>query len=105
MIDPAAIARSTRPRSAGVRPSRALTCGIRDAQLANAKPLPMKTPYVARTARGTDEALASDIPEAIGRVGNGGDVRAPLPGIAEGVVIAPAAAVHLFAQDVDVAGV
>ena len=40
---PAAIASSRRPRLAGLRSRPSRTCGMRDAQLANAKPEPMKT--------------------------------------------------------------
>ena len=43
VTDPTAIARSTSPRLRGVSSSASRTCGIRDAQLANAKPLRMKT--------------------------------------------------------------
>ena len=43
MTDPTAIARSTRPSVRGVSSSASRTWGIRDAQLANAKPLRMKT--------------------------------------------------------------
>ena len=41
--DPIAIASSTRPRPRGESPSASRTCGMRDAQLANANPLKMKT--------------------------------------------------------------
>jgi hypothetical protein len=43
MTDPTAIARSTSPSVRGVSSSASRTCGIRDAQLANAKPLRMNT--------------------------------------------------------------
>ena len=39
--EPAAIASNTRPSSAGRRCSRSRTCGMRDAQLANANPAKM----------------------------------------------------------------
>jgi hypothetical protein len=41
VTDPAARVSSTSPSSAEVRSSRSRTCGIRDAQLAKAKPQPM----------------------------------------------------------------
>ena len=41
--DPTAIARSTSPSVRGVRSSASRIGGMRDAQLANAKPLRMKT--------------------------------------------------------------
>ena len=40
--EPAAIASSTRPSSAELRSRSSRTCGMRDAQLAKAKPEPMK---------------------------------------------------------------
>src|SRR3954447_6834017 len=56
--DPAAGASSTSPSSRGVRPSLALTAGIREAQLAKAKPLIANAAYVARTAAVTTAARA-----------------------------------------------
>ena len=50
---PAAIASSSRPSSEGSRPSRSLTCGIREAQLANANPVAVNATYVARFAAPT----------------------------------------------------
>ena len=41
--DPIAIASSTRPSCCGLSSSPSRTCGIREAQLANAKPLRMNT--------------------------------------------------------------
>ena len=43
ITDPTAIARSTSPSVRGVSSSASRICGIRDAQLANANPLRMKT--------------------------------------------------------------
>ena len=43
MTEPAAIANNTRPNSDGSRRNRSRTWGMRDAQLANAIPEPMKT--------------------------------------------------------------
>ena len=51
--DPAAIASSTRPSADGPRSRRSLTCGMRDAQLANANPAAMNAAYVARIAAST----------------------------------------------------
>jgi hypothetical protein len=39
MTEPAAIASSSSPSCEGSSPRRSLTCGIREAQLANPKPL------------------------------------------------------------------
>ena len=41
--DPIAIAKSTSPSCCGLSSSPSRTCGIREAQLANAKPLRMNT--------------------------------------------------------------
>ena len=43
LTDPTAIASSTSPSDRGVSSSASRTCGIRDAQLAKAKPLRMNT--------------------------------------------------------------
>jgi hypothetical protein len=43
LTDPTAMASSTRPSERGDSSSASRTCGIRDAQLANANPLRMKT--------------------------------------------------------------
>ena len=49
--EPAAMPSSTSPSSAGSRSRRSRTCGILEAQLANANPVAMKAAYVARTPR------------------------------------------------------
>jgi hypothetical protein len=43
VTEPTAAANSTSPSARGDRPRASRTCGIRDAQLANAKPLRMNT--------------------------------------------------------------
>jgi hypothetical protein len=53
MTAPTAAASRTGPRLPGSRPSCSFTCGIRDAQLAKAKPLPPKAKYAARAATST----------------------------------------------------
>src|SRR5215207_2918848 len=50
---PAAMVSSSSPSWEGSRSSRSLTCGIRDAQLANAKPVAVNATYVARFAAPT----------------------------------------------------
>src|SRR3954470_8435503 len=47
--EPTAIAKSTSPSSAGERPRRSRTCGMREGQLAKAKPHIVKATYVPRT--------------------------------------------------------
>src|SRR6476646_7572399 len=70
--DPIAIASSTRPRPRGESPSASRTCGMRDAQLANANPLKMKTTYTAAVARRSTKVGDADLigRSAYGRFSN-----------------------------------
>src|SRR3954451_19806585 len=79
LTDPTARARSTSRRARGESPSASRTCGIRDAQLANANPLRMKTAYTAPVARRTAREGESDGTVERGwKSGGGGDGRGSL---------------------------
>src|SRR3954466_749469 len=63
MTEPAAIESSTRPSSDALSPRWVRTCGMREAQLAKAKPAPMNATDVARAAvRTRASATPLDVP-------------------------------------------